>query len=216
MSAPVVVFERRSKQCFCSRHPKIRPNFYRQGRWLIFYVSRLSAKIGPDASTPRAKLQLLGTIRQVTPRRVRERSEKCFKRLLSRLMSETGPRLKKSVRSVLGGRRFLARIVLFSSVFDDFDGKRFLSTGTMVLNDFTKPPRLSTKFKTAAPVDKSWHRSVRKYAFRLSFGSELFVFAVPVQWNGSETVATQAQIRSPQVFKVVYVCYDVISTTVCM
>ena len=38
--------------------------------------------------------------RQVTPRRVRERSETCFKRLLSRLMSETGPRFKKSVRSV--------------------------------------------------------------------------------------------------------------------
>ena len=75
----------------------------------------------------------------------------------------------------------MARIVIFSSVFDDFDGEPFLSTGTMVLNDFTKPPRLSTKFKTAAPVDKSWHRSVRKYAFRLSFGSELFVFAVPVQ-----------------------------------
>ena len=51
----------------------------------------------------------------------------------------------------------------------------------MVLTDFTKPPRLSTKFKNAAPVDKSWHRSVRKYAFYSSFESEKCVFAVPVQ-----------------------------------
>ena len=57
----------------------------------------------------------------------------------------------------------------------------------MVLNEFTKPPRLSTKFKTVAPVDKSWHRSVQKYAFRLSFGSELFVFAVPVQQTAMGT-----------------------------
>ena len=162
-------------------HPQIRPNFCRQARWLIFRLSRLSAKIGPDANTPQAKLQLLATIREVTPRRVRKRSEKCFKRLLSRLMSETGPRLKKSVRSVSGVRRFLARIVIFSSVFDDFDGEPFLSTGTMTLNDFTKPPRLSTKFKNFAPVTKSWHRSVRKYAFYSSFESESCVFGVPVQ-----------------------------------
>ena len=100
MSAPIMIFERRSKIVFCLRHPQMRPNFCRQARWLIFRLSRLSAKIGPDASTPQAKLQLLATIRQLAPRRVRERSEKCFKRLLSRLMSETGPRLKKSVRSV--------------------------------------------------------------------------------------------------------------------
>ena len=183
------------KQYFCLRHPQIRPNFCRQARWLIFRLSRLSAKIGPDASTPQAKLQLLATIRQLVPRRVRERSEKCFKRLLSRLMSETGPRLKKSVRSVLGVRWFLPRIVIFSKVFDGFDGERFLSTGTMVLNDFTKPPRQSTKFKNAAPVDKSWHRSVRKYAFYSSFESEKCVFAVPVQWTAMEINGNQAEPR---------------------
>ena len=70
---------------------------------------------------------------------------------------------------------------ILSLVFDDFDGERFLSTGTMVLTDFTKLPRLSTKFKNAAPVDKSWHRSVRKYAFYSSFESESCVFLVHVQ-----------------------------------
>ena len=147
------------------RHPQIRPNFCRQARWLIFCLSRLSAKIGPDASTPQAKLQLLATIREVTPRRVRKRSEKCFKRLLSRLMSETSPRQKKSDDSALGCPIFLRKTAINSSVFDDFGDDVFSTTGARETHHFSKSPRLSTKFKTLAPVDKSWHRSVQKYAF---------------------------------------------------
>ena len=48
------------------RHPQIRPNFCRQARWLIFRLSRLSAKLVPDANTPKAKLQLLATIQQAS------------------------------------------------------------------------------------------------------------------------------------------------------
>ena len=63
----------------------------------------------------------------------------------------------------------------------------FSTTGARETHHFSKSPRLSTKFKTLAPVDKSWHRSEQKYAFRLSVGSELFVFVVPVQQTAMGT-----------------------------
>ena len=66
-------------------------------------------------------------------------------------------------------------------IFDDVGGGVFSTTGTRETHHFSKSLRLSTKFKTLAPVDKSWHRSVRKYAFYSSFESEMCVFAVPVQ-----------------------------------
>ena len=78
----------------------------------------------------------------------------------------------------------------------DSGGDAFSTTGARETHHFSKSLRLSTKFKTLAPVDKSWHRSEQKYAFRLSFGSEKCVFAVPVQWNGCERFASQARNES--------------------
>ena len=54
-----------------------------------------------------------------------------------------------------GVRYFLVRIVKFSSVFDDFYGGTFSTAGAMDLHDFTKTPRLCTKFIFTAPVHKN-------------------------------------------------------------
>ena len=54
-----------------------------------------------------------------------------------------------------GVRYFLVRIVKFSPVFDDFHGGAFSTAGAMDLHDFTKTPRLCTKFIFTAPVHKN-------------------------------------------------------------
>ena len=71
----------------------------------------------------------------------------------------------------------------------DSGGDAFSTTGARETHHFSKSQRLSTKFKTIAPVDKSWHRSVRKYAFYSSFESEKCVFAMPVKQTAMEIKA---------------------------
>ena len=90
---------------------------------------------------------------------------------------------------------FSEKNAINSSVFDDFGDDVFSTTGARETHHFSKSPRLSTKFKTLAPVDKSWHRSVQKYAFRLSFGSELFVFAAPVQQTAMDLKPKSDRLR---------------------
>ena len=79
----------------------------------------------------------------------------CPKRVRKASATKTGPRIKKSRRSVWGVRYFLVRIDKFSSVFDDFHGGAFSTAGAMDLHDFTKTPRLCTKFIFTAPVHKN-------------------------------------------------------------
>ena len=106
------------------------------------------------------------------PRRVRERSEKCFKRTLSRLMSEHGPAITNKQASrgrnapVCGqnlhipliSSRFRWRAI---SAHRDNGSERFYRTAAFV--DLVQ--------QNVAFADKSWHRPVQKYEFYLSFNS---------------------------------------------